>query len=201
MSDLRTDFKDDVLNVTTNEKRKYRMINNPDGTISFEDVTDYVQQGDTFGASEVNQITEKVNSCLTRQDVVNNLESDAADLPASANAARALNNKITDIYTRIGGFKRTWVDTNGASGLNTISKDSFGAGCIHLVFIRVAVNNNDDYKPTLFLISVANDKSTAKVVPLSIDSTAITSYSWNANGLQFNNAHTYGCKYAVYLVV
>ena len=96
MSDLRTDFKDDVLNVTTNDKRKYRMINNADGTVSFEDVTDYVQQGDTFGATEVNQITEKVNSCLTRQDAVDNLESTATDLPLSANMGRELNNNFKD---------------------------------------------------------------------------------------------------------
>ena len=94
MSDLRTDFKDDVLNVTTNEKRKYRMINNADGTISFEDVTDYVQQGDTFGATEVNQIIEKVNSCLTRQDVVDNLESTATDLPLSANMGNKLSESM-----------------------------------------------------------------------------------------------------------
>ena len=94
MSDLRTDFKDDVLNITTNEKRKYRMINNADGTVSFEDVTDYVQQGDTFGATEVNQITEKVNSCLTRQDVVDNLESTATELPLSANIGRELKEKL-----------------------------------------------------------------------------------------------------------
>jgi hypothetical protein len=37
MSELRTDFKDDVLDVTQNEKRKYRIIHNDDGTISLED--------------------------------------------------------------------------------------------------------------------------------------------------------------------
>jgi hypothetical protein len=98
MSDLRTDFKDDVLNITTNEKRKYRMINNADGTVSFEDVTDYVVQGDTFGATEVNQITEKVNSCLTRADVVDNAESTATDLPASANQIRLAHEKIDNHF-------------------------------------------------------------------------------------------------------
>lgn len=96
MSDLRTDFKDDVLNITTNEKRKYRMINNADGTVSFEDVTDYVQQGDTFGASEVNQITEKVNSCLTKADVVDNTESTATDLPLSANMGMVLKEELAN---------------------------------------------------------------------------------------------------------
>lgn len=99
MSDLRTDFKDDVLNIITNEKRKYKMINNADGTVSFEDVTDYVQQGDTFGATEVNLITEKVNSCLSKQDIVDNLENTAADLPLSANQGKILNDKIEAVET------------------------------------------------------------------------------------------------------
>ena len=75
MADLRTDYKDDVLNINTNERRKYRMINNADGTISFEDVTDYMQNGDGFGATDVNTITERVNRSLTGADVVDNTES------------------------------------------------------------------------------------------------------------------------------
>lgn len=113
MADLRTDFKDDVLNVTTNEKRKYRMINNADGTISFEDVTDYVQQGDTFGATEVNQIIEKVNSCLTRQDVVDNLESTATDLPLSANMGNLIAISLIKKAEIHGGYLKGISDSNG----------------------------------------------------------------------------------------
>lgn len=120
MSDLRTDFKDDVLNITTNEKRKYRMINNADGTVSFEDVTDYVQQGDTFGATEVNQITEKVNSCLTRQDVVDNLESTSTDLPLSANRGRELKEMLPPIPTE----GRTRIADNISNGYEWIATDN-----------------------------------------------------------------------------
>ena len=55
MADLRTDYKDDVLNINTNERRKYRMIPNADGTVSFEDVTDYVNYFYDF--SEVGMTT------------------------------------------------------------------------------------------------------------------------------------------------
>lgn len=61
MADLKTDYKDDVLDTTQNAKRKYQMIDNGDGTVSFEDVTEYLQQGDSFGADDINDTNEEVN--------------------------------------------------------------------------------------------------------------------------------------------
>jgi len=61
MADLKTDYKDDVLDTTQNTKRKYQMIDNGDGTVSFEDVTEYLQQGDNFGADDINDTNEEVN--------------------------------------------------------------------------------------------------------------------------------------------
>ena len=49
---MRTDFKDDIFD----GKRKYNMINNPDGTVSFTDATVYTQTGDSFGAKELNDM-------------------------------------------------------------------------------------------------------------------------------------------------
>lgn len=61
MADLKTNYKDDVLDTTQNTKRKYQMIDNGDGTVSFEDVTEYLQQGDSFGANDINDTNEEVN--------------------------------------------------------------------------------------------------------------------------------------------
>ena len=61
MATLKTNYKDDILNTSVNTQRKYRMVNNADGTISLEDVTVYTQNGDTFGAADVNKITAKIN--------------------------------------------------------------------------------------------------------------------------------------------
>lgn len=58
---LRTDYKDDILDLTQNTKRKYRMVTNADGTVSFEDMTVYSQIGDSFGAAELNEIANVVN--------------------------------------------------------------------------------------------------------------------------------------------
>ena len=60
MVDLRTDYKDDVLDTSVNTQRKYQMTTNEDGTVSFTDVTEYSQVGDTFGAADVNAMNEAV---------------------------------------------------------------------------------------------------------------------------------------------
>lgn len=57
---LKTDYKDDILDTSVNTKRKYRMTNNPDGTVSFDDETVYTQEGDNFSASDANAITQNL---------------------------------------------------------------------------------------------------------------------------------------------
>jgi hypothetical protein len=64
---LKENYKDDILDTSQNVKRKYQMENNGDGTVSFTDVTKYTQQGDSFGASDMNAVNSEVN------EVVNNL--------------------------------------------------------------------------------------------------------------------------------
>lgn len=60
---LRTDFKDSVLKDTTGNK-KYKMTNNSDNTVSFVDVTEYSQEGSNYGAKEVNEEREAINSVI-----------------------------------------------------------------------------------------------------------------------------------------
>lgn len=57
---LKTDYKDDVLDTSVNTRRKYNMIQNDDGTVSLEDVTTYLQVGDSFGAQEINDLVGRV---------------------------------------------------------------------------------------------------------------------------------------------
>lgn len=92
---LKENYVDDILDTSKNTKRKYNMITNADGTVSFEDVTEYSQNGDSFGAADINEITKKVNKSLTSANVVDNLESTATDLPLSANKGNELNTKIS----------------------------------------------------------------------------------------------------------
>lgn len=61
MSEFRTDYKNDKLLVSSNTRRKFRVIENSDGTVSFEDVTVYEQKGDNFSADEINAIHGGLN--------------------------------------------------------------------------------------------------------------------------------------------
>lgn len=53
----KTNYKDALF-----EQRKYRMQNNPDGTVTPIDETDYTQEGDRIGALELNEIGEALNA-------------------------------------------------------------------------------------------------------------------------------------------
>lgn len=55
---MKTDWKDDIF---SGPSRKWKITDNDDGTKSIEDVTEYTQQGDSFGAKELNAIGEEVN--------------------------------------------------------------------------------------------------------------------------------------------
>lgn len=61
MADLKTNYVDDVLDSDKNQLRKYQMIHNDDGTVSFVDVTTYSQVGDNFSAIDINSTNTKVN--------------------------------------------------------------------------------------------------------------------------------------------
>ena len=60
---LSTDFKDDILSDHSG-RRKFQMIQNDDGTVSFEDVTEYSQTGSAYGAKEVNEEREAINAII-----------------------------------------------------------------------------------------------------------------------------------------
>lgn len=54
---LKTDYKDALYDGS----RRYRLIQNEDGTYNLPDATSYTQQGDKFGANDINQTNAAVN--------------------------------------------------------------------------------------------------------------------------------------------
>ena len=58
---LKTDFKDAIPASGAGTLRKYQQIDNGDGTISFQDVTEYSQVGDKAQASVFNAICDAIN--------------------------------------------------------------------------------------------------------------------------------------------
>ena len=68
---LKQNYKDDILDVSVNTKRKYRMTENQDGTVSLDDETVYTQEGDSFGATDMNATNGKVNALEGDIDDIN----------------------------------------------------------------------------------------------------------------------------------
>ena len=61
MNDLKTDYQD----YTFVGNKKFNLINNSDGTISLVDVTEYVVEGDEFGANDINATNQLINEMNT----------------------------------------------------------------------------------------------------------------------------------------
>lgn len=76
MADLKTNYVDDVLDSNKNQFRKYQMIYNDDGTVSFVDVTTYTQNGDSFGAKDINDTNAAVNKLNSNLDNLVNFSWD-----------------------------------------------------------------------------------------------------------------------------
>ena len=57
---LKTDYKDDII--ATGTQRKYKQTSNSDGTIALTDATEYQQEGDSFGAKDINDTNIVVNA-------------------------------------------------------------------------------------------------------------------------------------------
>ncbi|WP_312694129.1 hypothetical protein [Caproiciproducens sp.] len=62
---LKADYKDAIL--ASGTLRKYNLINNADGTVSFQDVSDYSQAGDKGQANIFNTICKAINTGAIEQ--------------------------------------------------------------------------------------------------------------------------------------
>lgn len=91
-SKLPTNYKDAIWN----GNRKYRQINNADGTVSFEDVTEYSQKEDSFfGADDANAMNAGMNELAENMDSVekNAKEAKTAAETATSKATAAANSQ------------------------------------------------------------------------------------------------------------
>lgn len=95
--ELPVDFKDDVLQAAMAGKRRYRVIQNEDGTISLDDVTEYSQIGNSYGAAQMNATNMAVNESFDKNKVIDSLDdiaaNESAGYAAGALAVRELNGK------------------------------------------------------------------------------------------------------------
>lgn len=70
---LPVNFQDDIISANMGGRRKYNLINNPDGTVSLEDVTEYTQVGSDYGAKQINATNEAVNACYSSKETEDRL--------------------------------------------------------------------------------------------------------------------------------
>lgn len=118
---LPTDFKDDVLAESMSGKRRYRIIQNADGTVSLDDVTDYEQVGSVFGAKQVNDMSSAVNS-IEDVKAANNCTTTEPGFVLDARQGKTLMDKSNELSRDLGRVriyvgsdgKLHWVDRNGA---------------------------------------------------------------------------------------
>ena len=98
---LPVNFKDDILNTSSNSKRKYNLVYNSDGTVSLEDVTVYSQKGSSFGAAQVNKTNTAINNIYSQRmlDLEDVELVNQTGFFVDALAVKELNSKISDLYT------------------------------------------------------------------------------------------------------
>lgn len=75
MATLPTNFKDDIIDTSVNTRRRYRVYENTDGTIELEDVTEYSQVGDVYGAGQINATNTEVNKKFDKNMLVRDLDT------------------------------------------------------------------------------------------------------------------------------
>lgn len=99
---LPVDFKDDIMSESMEGRRRYRMIQNPDGTVSFEDTTEYDQIGSLFGQGQINKTNQAVNESLDKSRVIDNI-NDIASNSETGYVMGALAGK--ELNQNLGGLK------------------------------------------------------------------------------------------------
>ena len=96
---LPVDFQDDILSEDMNGRRKYQMITNSDGTVSFVDVTEYTQVGSNFGQAQVNATNEAVNESADKNKIIDDKDdlvaNSQAGMMAGALAVKAIREELT----------------------------------------------------------------------------------------------------------
>lgn len=95
---LPTNYTDDIMASSMAGKRRYNLIQNSDGTVSLEDVTNYTQVGSNFGAAQMNQTNTAVNNSADKNKIIDSLADVSANtqggMMAGALAVRELNSKL-----------------------------------------------------------------------------------------------------------
>ena len=108
---LPVNFKDDIL-AATNPKRKYNLIQNDDGTVSFEDATEYRQTGSDFGAGQINATNDAINKIYSER-ILSLEEAALVTEPGFFVDAMVVSELIENLTTLQTNFRNYYSGTNG----------------------------------------------------------------------------------------
>lgn len=161
---LKENYVDDILNTSKNTKRKYNMLSNSDGTVSLEDVTEYSQNGDNFGASDINITNKTINQLISMGlNVRWNSESDYFEVLLNGNWEQTIIKAgMKDYQNRVYLYNNGVINTEITS-LKEWKPDHAGAG-------TKAVFNSDNIELIAYTQSGISSQS-AVVTSNSIDLT------------------------------
>lgn len=137
---LATDFKDDIMQESMNGKRRYRMVNNSDGTVSFEDVTDYQQVGNSYGAGQINTTNEAVNASADAGKIIDDIDTirnvTKEGYVAGALALKQVDNSLDD-YELVG-------EINSLNGQLSIDRSKYKRLFIQLNQSQIGILNSHE---------------------------------------------------------
>lgn len=108
---LPTNFQDDILNAGMDGRRRYRLIQNADGTVSLEDASVYDQVGSNFGAGQINATNTAVNESADKNTIIDNIDDIAANTK-SGMIAGAL--ALKEVNQNLGGNILTYNESEDA---------------------------------------------------------------------------------------
>lgn len=191
-STIPVNYLDDILSASMNGKRKWKLTDNGDGTVTLEDVSEYDQVGSVFGAGALNTLGQAVNDSVDKSKVLNTLEENAASTDdenvAGSKALAELNKKTDTIKTYVGSDgKLHFVD---ASGADTVIP--FSSGGVNLLWSRAhAIGDADsgqtinldlsDYDYVVVAAAMTSGSSSALSFFISIND-SVTLYLVNFDG-------------------
>lgn len=183
---LPTDYKDDLISESMNGKRRYRLINNPDGTISLEDVTEYEQLGSLYGAKQINSTNQAVNESFDKNKIVKDMDTIQAmtqeGYVPDALALKEMNESLENLGTK----EFTYIGVGSGTEGTVLDIGEY----TEILFY--AQSNQDKYCPTFISVNVL--KAIGKVctnvvwstdffqIWVSLDSNNVfKAYSYNGN--------------------
>ena len=142
MSDLKTDYKDDVLDTSSNTKRIFNLVDQSGNivfaNISIQDITKYIQNGDTFGAADINATNEAVNGKLDGSSTVNPMLATEEGFAADAYQTKL---QLESCFRSVSNGKVLVASAITGKGVNTASDAALSTMANNINNIKDVANN------------------------------------------------------------